>query len=121
MTETNVIAVLDKIGFFQYNGQGHRGVAKFGIALGSGPRGLGFESRHSDQNCGNSICYSHNFYRVGIRKDDTSPQTGVKSVRWTLFRQYEVTPNLQNVDLPVILKLPHKKYTGITTYKEESL
>ena len=26
----------------------HRGVAKFGIALGSGPRGLGFESRHSD-------------------------------------------------------------------------
>ena len=25
-----------------------RGVAKFGIALGSGPRGRGFESRHSD-------------------------------------------------------------------------
>ncbi len=23
-------------------------MAKFGIALGSGPRGLGFESRHSD-------------------------------------------------------------------------
>ena len=39
---------------------------------------------------------------------------------WHVFRQYEVTPNLQNVDLPVILKLPHKKYTGITTYKEES-
>ena len=27
-----------------------RGVAKFGIALGSGPRGRGFESRHSDHN-----------------------------------------------------------------------
>ena len=26
-----------------------RDVAKFGIALGSGPRGLGFKSRHSDQ------------------------------------------------------------------------
>ncbi len=26
-----------------------RGVAKLGIALGSGPRDLGFESRHSDQ------------------------------------------------------------------------
>ena len=26
-----------------------RGVAKFGIALGSGPRGRGFKSRHSDQ------------------------------------------------------------------------
>ena len=26
----------------------YRGVAKFGIALGSGPRGRGFESRHSD-------------------------------------------------------------------------
>ena len=25
-----------------------RGVAKFGIALGSGPRGRGFKSRHSD-------------------------------------------------------------------------
>ena len=25
-----------------------RGVAKFGIALGSGPRGHGFKSRHSD-------------------------------------------------------------------------
>ena len=25
------------------------GVAKFGIALGSGPRGRGFKSRHSDQ------------------------------------------------------------------------
>ena len=25
-------------------------MAKFGIALGSGPRGLGFESRYSDQN-----------------------------------------------------------------------
>ena len=24
-------------------------LSKFGIALGSGPRGLGFESRHSDQ------------------------------------------------------------------------
>ncbi len=30
------------------------GVAKFGIALGSGPRGRGFKSRHSDQ----KICYS---------------------------------------------------------------
>ncbi len=26
----------------------YRGVAKFGIALGSGPRGLGFKSPHSD-------------------------------------------------------------------------
>ena len=26
-----------------------RGVAKLGIALGSGPRGRGFKSRHSDQ------------------------------------------------------------------------
>ena len=27
----------------------HPGVAKLGIALGSGPRGRGFKSRHSDQ------------------------------------------------------------------------
>ena len=32
-----------------YNNLVYRGVAKFGIALGSGPRGRGFESRHSDQ------------------------------------------------------------------------
>ncbi len=39
-----------------YNKYGFRGVAKFGIALGSGPRGLGFESRHSDQNAGIRLC-----------------------------------------------------------------
>ena len=32
-----------------------RGVAKFGIALGSGPRGLGFESRHSDHKSQHSL------------------------------------------------------------------
>ena len=31
-------------------------MAKFGIALGSGPRGLGFESRYSDQKSGDHIC-----------------------------------------------------------------
>ena len=30
-------------------------MAKFGIALGSGPRGLGFESRHSDHNYQQSL------------------------------------------------------------------
>ena len=30
----------------------HRGVAQFGSVLGSGPRGRGFESRHSDQKGG---------------------------------------------------------------------
>ena len=38
-----------------------RGVAKFGIALGSGPRGPGFESRHSDQL--GKLC-NHCGYRV---------------------------------------------------------
>jgi hypothetical protein len=33
----------------------YRGVAKFGIALGSGPRGLGFKSPHSDHNVGISM------------------------------------------------------------------
>ena len=40
---------LDKAQKIHYNMWVNRGVAKFGIALGSGPRGLGFESRHSDQ------------------------------------------------------------------------
>ena len=39
---------LDKAQEIHYNSQVNRGVAKFGIALGSGPRGRGFESRHSD-------------------------------------------------------------------------
>ena len=46
-------SLLDKGSRHFYNGLGIqfqiRGVAKFGIALGSGPRGRGFESRHSDQ------------------------------------------------------------------------
>ena len=54
-------------------------MAKFGIALGSGPRGLGFESRHSDQT-------RKSTHRVGflgwmgreIRKDGTSAHTCVK-------------------------------------------
>ena len=38
------------------------GVAKFGIALEWGSRGLEFESRHSDQKIQNSICCSGFFY-----------------------------------------------------------
>ena len=33
------------------------GVAKFGIALEWGSRGLEFESRHSDQKCRNGLCH----------------------------------------------------------------
>ena len=46
---------LDKAQEIHYNSQVNRGVAKFGIALGSGPRGLGFESRHSDQIAANGM------------------------------------------------------------------
>ncbi len=38
-----------------------RGVAKLGIALGSGPRGRGFESRHSDQR---HLLWQVPFYRL---------------------------------------------------------
>ncbi len=43
-------------------------MAKFGIALGSGPRGLGFESRHSDQKTEIHFCGFRIFLCVGIRK-----------------------------------------------------
>ena len=43
-------------------------MAKFGIALGSGPRGLGFESRHSDQKSGILFYGFRIFLYVGIRK-----------------------------------------------------
>ena len=39
-------------------------MAKFGIALGSGPRGLGFESRYSDQKSGIRVCGFQIFYGV---------------------------------------------------------
>ena len=46
---------------------------------GSGPRGLGFESRHSDQKSGIRFCGFQIFYWCGgIRKDGTSAHTGVK-------------------------------------------
>ena len=48
-TGAKITVGLDKVGVSHYNNWVYRGVAKFGIALGSGPRGLGFESRHSDQ------------------------------------------------------------------------
>ena len=55
-------------------------MAKFGIALGSGPRGPGFESRCSDQI--KNGCKKHPFFiwseHQGIRKGGTSPQTGAK-------------------------------------------
>ena len=44
--------MLDKGINSHYNNLVYRGMAKFGIALGSGPRGLGFESRYSDQKTG---------------------------------------------------------------------
>ena len=37
-------------------------MAKFGIALGSGPRGLGFESRYSDQISGDCFCGRRFFF-----------------------------------------------------------
>ena len=40
---------LDNLMKSHYNNLVYRGMAKFGIALGSGPRGPGFESRCSDQ------------------------------------------------------------------------
>ena len=39
-----------------------RGVAKFGIALGSGPRGHGFESRHSDHIAASSVSLAAIFF-----------------------------------------------------------
>ena len=38
------------------------GVAKLGIALGSGPRGRGFKSRHSDQNPSKSFDFDGFFF-----------------------------------------------------------
>ena len=47
----------------------HRGVAKLGIALGSGPRGLGFKSPHSAQfqspgDLGNKVLRAFYFFRI---------------------------------------------------------
>ncbi len=40
----------------------YRGVAKLGIALGSGPRGRGFESRHSDHKAHRYIFINDGLY-----------------------------------------------------------
>ena len=60
-------------------------MAKFGIALGSGPRGLGFESRHSDQKSQYSNRHTDFFLLVsaGIRK------AVKKTVQRTVFRPWE--------------------------------
>ena len=45
-----------------------RDVAKFGIALGSGPRGPGFESRHSDQKSAVFLRKQHFFFTFSSEK-----------------------------------------------------
>ena len=59
-------------------------MAKFGIALGSGPRGLGFESRHSDQKTGDRIS-GHRFFNLG----DGIRKAVKKTCRWHVFRPWE--------------------------------
>ncbi len=49
-----------------------------------------FESVGSPKNSHTIRCGS--FLLYGNRKAGTSPQTGVKSVRWTLFRPWEIPP-----------------------------
>ena len=56
------------------------GVAKFGIALEWGSRGLEFESRHSDQKSRNSIYCFCFFLYVEIR-------TSVATLRWSVARE----------------------------------
>ena len=55
-------------------------MAKFGIALGSGPRGLGFESRYSDQKKKGASAPFFLLVCIRIRKDCTSGYTGAKNL-----------------------------------------
>ena len=50
-----------------YNTKSRRGVAQFGSALGSGPRGRGFKSRHLDQKTtGFDLSFFYPSRRLGI-------------------------------------------------------
>ena len=72
----------------------HPGVAKFGIALEWGSRGLEFESRHSDQKVGN---YFRSFpFFISVERFEAFNA----AVRWTVAcrrsrrRQHLSVPNL---------------------------
>ena len=74
--------------------QTHPGVAKFGIALEWGSRGLEFESRHSDQKSRNSIhCFCFFLFCREIRtiKCKCPVGTCLPPARW---RQHFDFPNL---------------------------
>ena len=62
-------------------------MAKFGIALGSGPRGLGFESRYSDQKSGDHICGRRffNFYRASKGRHQSADWCKKVSVGESVF------------------------------------
>ena len=49
----DIIYTIKKL-YFIFDKYKNRGVAQFGSALGSGPRGRGFKSRHSDH-CGLAV------------------------------------------------------------------
>ena len=64
-------------------------MAKLGIALGSGPRGLGFESRYSDQKCGNRFRGSHIFHPSRDSKWRPARSSGKKYAGGILFSPWE--------------------------------
>ena len=80
-------------------------MAKFGIALGSGPRGLGFESRHSDQKMWEWLVpFPYFLSSCGIRKGGTSLWTGATKcpVDTWLARgriHYSIDAPLEGVDM----------------------
>ncbi len=74
---------LDKAVNCHYNILVYRGMAKFGIALGSGPRGRGFESPYSDQKSGICTCR----FRIFI---EASQHDGSKFSSWLCIGLSEV-------------------------------
>ena len=80
--------VFDKVFSLCYNNKDNRGVAQFGSALGSGPRGRGFKSRHLDhKNADGRIGRPHFYIFVPI------PSSAIKeTVRRFLFHFRQIMP-----------------------------
>ena len=97
--------------YFIFDKYKNRGVAQFGSALGSGPRGRGFKSRHSDH-CGLAVGSKkkavHRVCRLFFLQKASSSASDVEengTVRNNVTLENLAKPSLRSLQIPSLRRL----------------